>query len=156
MTRLTPPPDRNDLEKRIHQKFEMVRGSMRDFAQFSGVDASLVSKRLSPDCDTHTSSFVQVVFDLSNLRLVSPDLAWEIWKEICLEVEKLFGSDIRNTGKFTDLTKTINNLSIELIAAKADGEPAHKLISIGAEIQNKATDLKNELIGMRNETHFAG
>lgn len=154
MNRFTPPPDREEFEKRINEKFEAIRGSKRDFARFLQVDPSLVSKKLSPDVDTHTSSFLQIIIDIAALRLVSPELAFDVWKDVCLEVEKLFSLDTKSNGNFAEIMKRINNRYGDLIKAKLEGRPVGELISISADIESNAGQIKDELIGMRNDAYF--
>lgn len=156
MTRYTPPPHREEFEKRINEMFEAIRGSKKDFARFLQVDASTVSKRLSPDVDTHVSSFFQIIADFAALRLVSPDLAFDIWKEVCLEVEKLFSFETKSHGNFADVMKKLNDRYGDLVKAKFDGQPLNKLISISADIETDAGQVKEELIGMRNDQYFYG
>lgn len=153
MTRFPPPPDRVEFEKRIDEKFEAIRSSKRDFARFSKVDASLVSKRLSPDCDTHTSSFMQIIFDLAALRFVSPELALDIWKEVSLEVEKLFGAE-KGNGNLEEMMNKFTDRYGDLVKALYQKKPIDDRISIFDAIEREASQIKEELIVIKNERFF--
>lgn len=151
MTNITPPPDRETIEREIHSLFK--NGDLSDIARLLQKDQSLISKEFNPYSDEKHNVIFQAILRLWAMDAIRPDLAPEVLNIVLREREKWLPVNVRDANP-TLLTCDIITQFNEFLEAELSGKGYEVQIKEIQDVINAAEKKRSDIIAKSQREKF--
>ena len=150
--RIIPPPEREQLEREIH---DLLDGDMSEIARLLQIDQSTISRAFNPYNTERNNPIYQFILYLWAFDILRMGLGDEVLTIVCRERAKWLPTKKIATCP-SRLTGNVGQQFVEAMESEMEGKSFDVQIKEWMDVEKAAGEKKQSIIDARNEKYFGG